>query len=233
MRVLAVGAHPDDIELLCGGTLAKYRSQGHEVFICHIANGDLGHTSIPRKKLAKIRAREAQEAGKVIGAKVIGLDISDLEIFPELKVRRMLTDVVRRARPDVVITHSPDDYMPDHVLTSELVFGATFESSVPQVKTKHKFHPTIPVIYHMDTLAGVNFLPTEYVDISDVMQEKTRMLSCHRSQLTWMSDHDRISFVDFMEITAKFRGIQCGVKYAECFMRRNAWPRIPYVRLLP
>ena len=88
-------------------------------------------------------------------------------------------------------------------------------------------------IYYMDNLGGVNFLPTEYVDISDTIELKIQALQCHESQIKWMLEHDHIDFCDFVRTCSKFRGYQCGVAYAEGFRMCMTWPRIPTKRLLP
>ena len=85
----------------------------------------------------------------------------------------------------------------------------------------------------MDNLAGVNFIPTEYVDISDQIDLKLEMLECHVSQLKWMRDHDHIDFAEFVRSCSRFRGIQCGVGYAEAFTQEYAWPKVTTKRLLP
>ena len=88
-------------------------------------------------------------------------------------------------------------------------------------------------LYYMDTLAGVNFMPTEYVDISDTMDLKLEMLECHESQMKWMRDHDHIDFAEFVKTCARFRGLQCGVTYAEAFTQCQAWPKLTTRRMLP
>lgn len=233
MSVLAITAHPDDAELLCGGTLARFAAQGHTVTICHCCNGDLGHFEIPRAELARIRAEEAEQGAAIIGATAISLPNSDLDLYPDRETRAQVADVIRQAKPDLILTHPPNDYMPDHTTVSELVFAASFCATLPQLQGNSPFHPKITPIYYMDTLAGVDFLPEEYVDVTDFFETKTRMLSAHRSQLTWMADHDRIDFVEFMQAHTRFRGLQSGVKYAEGFRRCATWPRQPTTRVLP
>lgn len=234
MRILAVGANPDDIELLCGGTLAKYAKQGNKIVMCHVANGDLGHFHIPREKLAKIREKEAENAGKLIKAeKVINMNFHDLDIYVDRESIMRFVDMIREAKPDIIITHAPNDYMSDHTATSKLVIDASFAATVPQLKTKHQYHPKITPIYYMDTVAGVDFLPTEYVDITDVIETKKKMLLAHKSQITWMKEHDKIDFIEFMLTSAKFRGLQANVKYAEGFRKAEIWPRNITKRLLP
>lgn len=233
MRVLAVGAHPDDLELLCAGTLAKYGKQGHMVIMAHMCNGNKGHFTIPPDELASIRAEEAKRSAEIIGAEVLSGDFPDLELLINEESRRVAVDIVRRARPDIIITHSPDDYMIDHINTSRLIIEASFTATLPHFKSNFPAHNVIPPIFFMDTLAGVNFLPTEYVDITEEMEIKERMLLCHQSQYIWLRDHDHIDYVEFMKNLSRVRGIQCGVKYAEGFRQYQVWGRILPKRLLP
>ena len=235
MNVLAVGCHPDDLEIGCGGTLSKYVRQGHDVYMCHIANGNMGHAVIMPEELRRIRTIEAEQAGKVIGClDVINLDVPDLEVNSYNKdIIKALIDLVRKVKPDVVITHSPDDYMKDHGEVSKLVFDASFSSSIPHFTTDNPRYAFIPPLYYMDTLAGINFLPTEYVDITDEIEIKLKALNCHESQVKWMLEHDRIDFLDFVRTVSKFRGLQCNVQYAEGYRKCETWPRQNTKRLLP
>jgi len=234
MNVLAVGCHPDDLEIGCGGTLAKYARNNHKAFMCLIANGDAGHKIIEPKELAGIRRRESEAAAKVLGAELFMLGVSDLQVsnYNEETVDK-LTDVIRFTKPDIVITHNPQDYMRDHMQTSELAFNASFNASVTHRKTAYGVFDAIPPVYYMDTLAGMGFIPTEYVDISDVLDIKLKALACHESQIRWMKDHDKIDFLDFVATCSKYRGLQCGVAAAEGFRPCVNWPRMTAKRLLP
>ncbi|HON72839.1 MAG TPA: PIG-L family deacetylase [bacterium] len=233
MRILAVGAHPDDLELLCAGTLIKYSKEGHTVVMAHMCNGNKGHFTIPPEELASIRAEEAKKSAEIIGAEIIQGEYPDLELGIDENSKRTAVDVIRRARPDVIITHSPDDYMVDHINTSRLIVEASFIATLPHYKSDYPAHNVIPPVFFIDTLAGVNFIPTEYVDITDEIEIKEKMLLCHQSQYIWLRDHDHIDYVDFMKSLSKFRGIQCGVKYAEGFKQYQVWGRIVPRRLLP
>ena len=235
MNVLAVGCHPDDLEIGCGGTLAKYAKQGHQVVMCHVANGNMGHAVIMPDELRSIRIQEAKAAGLKLGAiEVLTLDIPDLAVDSRDKaVIAKMIDVIRCVKPDLIITHGPEDYMKDHVEVSHLVFDASFSSSVPHRETEYASYPKVAPLYYMDTLAGVGFLPMEYVNISDEIDEKLTALNVHQSQIKWMLEHDGIDFLDFVRTVSKFRGLQCGAKYAEGFRHCETWPRIQTGRLLP
>jgi len=233
MRILAVGAHPDDIEILCAGTLAKYASQGHDIIMCHACVGDKGHFHIPNDELAKIRRKEAQLSASRIGAESITIGLPDCEVFNDRATLALFIDMIRMTRPDVIITHSPNDYMPDHCVVSQLVYDASFHASLPNWKTEHTYHDKVPPIFYMDCVAGVDFQPGEYVDITEFIEKKKEMMMCHQSQVVWLKEHDNLDVIEFIEDCAKFRGWQCGVRYAEAFRIVDRWPRLKTERLLP
>ena len=162
MRILAVGCHPDDVEIACSGTLAKFVKRGDTVIVCHASSGNLGHVIIPPDELTKIRAEEAKKAGRLAGIEVIHGGFDDLEIYDNNKeARDKMVDIIRYADPDLIITHDPNDYMPDHTAVSRLVFDASFTATLPNYPTKVKKVAELVPIYYMDTLAGVIFNPTE------------------------------------------------------------------------
>lgn len=232
MNVLAVGCHPDDIEISCCGTLAKCVKRGDKVTVCHVANGNMGHEIIEPDELRLIRAQEAKKAGSLAGIEVVTLDIGDL--LPngcDIEQRDKLVALIKEVQPDFIITHSPTDYMPDHLAVSKMVFDASFAASCPHYGAPGK--AAVVPIFYMDNLAGMNFNPTEYVDISDEIDLKIEMLECHESQLKWMKDHDHIDFAEFVRTCSRFRGIQCGVQYAEAFTQELVWPKVVTKRLLP
>lgn len=234
MRVLAVGAHPDDLEMLAGGTLARYVADGHDVTMCHIANGDLGSVDHPRDQLAAVRADEAKAAAVLAGARYDSVGVSDAEIdATSTEQRRLMVDVIREARPDVVLTHAPNDYHSDHNEASKLVFDTTFLATVPLVRSDHPHVSAVPALIYMDTVAGLDFEPTEFVDITDWMDTKAAMLGEHRSQIEWLGDHSGVDLVEDARTVARFRGMQCGVTYAEAFRPCTVFLRATTRRLLP
>ncbi len=241
MNVLAIGCHPDDVECCCAGTLAKCVQRGDKVIVAHVSSGNLGHVVIPPDELRVIRANEAKKAGSLAGIEVISVGFDDLEIYDNNKAARdKIVDVIRYANPDVIITHNPDDYMPDHTAVSRLVFDASFTATLPNytdyphVFSRPDGEPAKLVpIYYMDTIAGVNFIPTEYVDISDTIDLKMEMLECHASQLVWMRDHDGIDFADMIKTCSRYRGYQCGADYAEGFRMCQVYLKGTTKRLLP
>ncbi len=233
MRVMAVGAHPDDIEFLCAGTLAKYTQRGDKVFNVVCTNGNMGHMIIPPEELGQIRTQEAANAAQTVGAEFKMLGKPDEWLFHDQRTRLMVIDAIRWANPDVIITHSPEDYHPDHRNCSELVFAASFLATVPHIETEHPAQEHVAALVYMDTVAGTNFIPEVYVDITETLEQKRAALLCHESQVKWLMDHDNMDVGEFIEVGARSRGLQCGVKYAEGFQIAKLWPRLKTERLLP
>lgn len=241
MNVLAIGCHPDDVEIACAGTLAKCVKRGDKVIVCHVSTGNLGHVIIPPDELTLIRAEEARKAGSLAGIEVISAGFNDLEIYDGNKeARDKIVDVIRYANPDFIITHNPNDYMPDHTAVAKLVFDASFTATLPNYTDyPHKFSKEdgepakLVPIYYMDTLAGVDFNPTEYVDVSEEIDLKIKMLCCHESQVVWMRDHDGIDFADMVRTCSRYRGYQCGADYAEGFRQCQVYLKGTTKRLLP
>ena len=113
--------------------------------------------------------------------------------------KRLVVELVREARPDVIITHAPDDYMGDHNEISKLVFECSFYATFANLETERPRHDRVTPIYYMDTdrRASVS-CPTEYVDVSDVIDTKASMLEAHETQLDWLRDHDGVDIVEEM-----------------------------------
>ena len=147
MRVLAVGCHPDDLEIACAGTLRKYVKRGDEVYVCHVANGNKGHRVIPPDELRVMRHGEAERAAAVEGAKkVFDLDIGDLCVdSSDMNLKVAMIRVIKEVAPDVIITHSPNDYMVDHTEVSKLVFDASFGASISYVAEQHSSCSHTPI----------------------------------------------------------------------------------------
>jgi N-acetylglucosamine malate deacetylase 1 len=234
MRVLAVGAHPDDLEILCGGTLVRFGQEGHEVVMCNATLGNRGSFEHTSEEIAAIRLREARRAADLAGAEHMTLGLTDGEVnASDRDQRTALVDLVREVRPDLILTHATNDYMSDHNETSRLVFDCSFHATLPLLETSKPNYGTVAPIYFFDTVMGLGFHPTEYVDVTSTIETKVAMLEAHESQLTWLRDHDGIDVVEQMRVATRFRGLQCGVTYAEGFMPCLTWLRGTTRRLLP
>jgi N-acetylglucosamine malate deacetylase 1 len=233
MRVLAIGAHPDDIELQCYGTLALYALQGHEVFLAVSTNGDKGNFDVEPKELSAIREAEFRESCALIGATPIWMGYEDELLVNDLETRLTYVDMIRSVNPDLVITHGPNDYHPDHRYTHQLVWDALPLAGVGNVKTKHPATDRQVTLYFMDNLGGIDFQPTELVDITETIETKKTALGKHSSQIRIFKDLLDVDLFDVVETAGKFRGYQAGCKYAEGFTKVEAWYRGLSKRLLP
>ncbi|MCX6426849.1 MAG: PIG-L family deacetylase [Actinomycetes bacterium] len=234
MRVLAVAAHPDDVEWLCGGTLALCAERGDEVFIAIATNGNVGtgDPTITREQIAHTRHEEAKASAAIIGATVIWMDFDDEWLFDNRETRERFIDAIREARPDIMFVLNENDYHPDHRLAGSIAIDCRIPVSVPLVKTKFPETP-IPTVFVMDTIIGNGFDPEFFVDVTSVMETKKAMLSSHVSQVAWIDHVFGTEFTENMFIHARFRGIQAGYKYAEGFKLLHTWPHTGDMRLLP
>jgi LmbE family N-acetylglucosaminyl deacetylase len=233
MRVLAVGAHPDDLEILCAGTLAKYAQQGHQVTMAISTNGEVGSSTLSKEEIAEIRKAEASASAAVIGADFIWMGLPDEFVFSAAETRLYFLNTIRKVQPDVILTHAPHDYHPDHRTTGQIIWDTRVMTTVPNIKTEAPVCKTIPEIYYFDTIAGIDFTPEYYVDITRTFELKKAMLACHKSQAAWLQDQYEMSYLQFIEYTGRYRGLQCGARYAECFQVSPTWPKRSRATLLP
>ena len=234
MNVLAISCHPDDMEINCAGTLLRCKRRGDSVTVCHVANGNMGHVVIGPEELGPIRIGEARRSGNIAGFKTITCDVGDLLVNSADKAQHdMLVKVIREADPDFIITHAPDDYMGDHVEVSKLVFAASFSATVPHYEPELGPACKVTPIFYMENSGALGPQPTEYVDITEEIDAKLQMLACHESQVKWLMDHDGNDVLETTRQFTRFRGIQCGVKYAEAFRQCLTDHRIVAKRLLP
>ena len=233
-HVLAVGAHPDDIEISCAGTLARYVDGGTKVTILTLSNGDKGTYNLPTEEIVTIREEECRASAEVIGAEWIGFGISDGTIIWGVELHVKMIRLIQQIDPDLIITHSPNDYMSDHLETSKAVTHASFYAVCPQFCAVGGTPASgvVPVFF-MDNLCGVGFLPGEYVDITDTLETKLAMYEKHVSQHTYLAQRQNQDFFEVIRTSARYRGFQCGVTYAEGFCRYEVSPRLSCARLLP
>lgn len=234
MNILAFGSHPDDIEFLCGGTLLKYKKQGHQIFIALTTSGNIGSNVIEgREEIAKIREQEQLEAAKYYDAQVKFLRYNDEGLVDSEQLRRDVINAIRWANPDVVFTNPPCDNSTDHNVTGTVVGRVMLSlvgKNVPaDVKPMNKF----PSLFYWDTGAGVNFNPEVYVDVTEEYDEKIKALLCHKSQIAWMSEYEDQEFTDSCRILSEFRGLQAGYTHAEAFSAFRLHGVMPNFSLLP
>ncbi|NBD22279.1 PIG-L deacetylase family protein [Paenibacillus glycinis] len=235
MNVLAICAHPDDAEIWCGGTLAKYVKRGDKVTIAIATNGEVGSATHTKAEIAEIRRNESVAAARVIGAELLWLGYRDEFLFDSEETRLAFIEAMRASHADVVLTHWPDDlYNPDHTIAGRIANDVAIMTTVPNITTASPPLAKIPIVYFMESVAGLGFQPEEYVDITETFEAKKDMLARHQSQIgDWLQDQYGSNAMEMIEVTSRFRGIQCGVRYAEGFIRAKAYPRNIAGSLLP
>jgi len=226
-RLLVVMAHPDDTEFLVGGALFHLKDLGWELGIVTMTAGDCGSATMGREEIARTRFAEAQAAAAYLGASYACVGMMDLEVRYSVENSRRVVDAMRRFDPDVVITHSPVDYMPDHEEASRLAWGAAFALAVPNYETRQNPPAprarATPALYYADALEGKDpmgrrIYPQFYVDIGKQLPRKREMLSRHASQREWLHSHHGIDeYLERMTTWAAGYGSECGFAYAEGF----------------
>ncbi|WP_158633559.1 PIG-L deacetylase family protein [Tautonia sociabilis] len=231
-RVLAIAAHPDDIELLCAGTLARFLELGSSVHLAVVSKGDRGGPSGPDPSLADRRRAEAEAAAALLGAPIDFLGFGDSEVFDTPEARSRFVSVIRKARPELILTHAPEDYHIDHVRVGELATMASWFAASGGHMGEHPPLARPPAVVYMDTIAASNFEPSHYVDISEQIDLKRRMLACHASQ-TGRDDGGIHALQELAETQARLRGFQAGVRFAEAFRPAPLWGRRRAGPLLP
>jgi LmbE family N-acetylglucosaminyl deacetylase len=185
VRIICIGAHPDDCEIEFGGTAAKFAAVGHSVKLLSVTDGSGGHQKHSREQLAQIRRREAAEAGRRLGvASSEVLAYRDGELVPGLEPRHEIVRQIRRWRADVVLTHRPWDYHPDHRYTGQLVQDSAYLVVVPLVCPDTQPLRHNPVFLYLEDSfeTPVPFRPDIAVNIDDVWDTKLDALDAHASQ---------------------------------------------------
>ena len=193
LRILVIGAHPDDCEWLAGGTAALYTRLGHRVKFVSLTNGDAGHHEMAGAPLARRRKAEAAAAAKAVGAESLVLDHHDGTLLPTLELRNEVTQIIREYKPDLVMSHRPNDYHPDHRYTGVLVQDAAYMVVVPHLVPEVPALRKNPVfLYYEDNFQRPNpFRPDIAVALDDVIDKKIDALDSHVSQfyewLPWVA----------------------------------------------
>lgn len=229
--VLAVGAHPDDIEFLYSGTLLLLKQKGWNVHMWNLANGCVGSKTLGAEAIAARRWEEAQASARILGATIHPPLFPDLGIFYDADSLGRVTAVVRAINPSVILTHPPVDYMEDHQNTCRLVTTAGMAKGIPNYSTippwESKDGPV--AIYHAPPLGCRTSLnervnPGLFVDISTVMPQKIQMLLAHESQMDWLRETQTMSSLEDVIVAESIAmGTLSGVFHcAEAFTPRTS-----------
>ncbi len=192
-RVLAIGAHPDDIEFMMAGTLLMLARAGYELHVFVVANGSCGSATDDRDAVVRIRLAEARAAARELGARFYEPVVDDLEIRYDMTLLRQVGAVVRQARPHILLTHPVEDYMEDHMETCRLAVSAAFARGMRNFITVPETAPyeESVTLYHalpygLRDQMGRRVIPDLYVNIAPVLDSKRNALACHESQKLWL-----------------------------------------------
>lgn len=231
MRILAIAAHPDDVEIQCAGALILLKNLGHETAILTVNSGSCGSVDTDPEAIAAIRADEARRAATLIGADYFCAGIPDLESVFNNELRRKMCELVRGFGPDIIITHHPGDYMSDHEITSRLARDTTFTATIRNYITgalpPSRILDHIPYLYYCLPIEGCDhfgagIMPHFVVNIGGVVDRKAEMLCCHASQREWLQkQHGIDEYVEFMKREAKRMGALGGFEYGEGFIQHR------------
>ena len=261
MNILAVAAHPDDVEFMCAGTLLKYRAQGHRIYLALVTSGNTGsNIFVSKEETAAVREAEAMEAAMALDAQVRFLRFDDEGVQDTAEARRAVLTAIRWANPDIIFTNPQWDGSTDHAHVGKLVAdclmivgGKLHPADLPPID-KH------PALFYWDTAAGLTAAvkpyagfgydpqgatawrdgvytndfqePEAYVDVTEVMETKLNMLRKHHSQFAWM-DTFQTDLAESCQVLARMRGIQMGCRYAEAFTGHRLQGYLADYRLLP
>lgn len=227
--VLAIFAHPDDIEFVAAGTLLRLKGLGWSIHYMNVANGCCGSLVTDREETARIRLLESQKSAALLGAKFYPPICDDLDVFYNRENLAKVAAVVRQAKPSMVLTHARSDYMEDHMETCRLAVSAAFSHSIPNYKTdpETEIYEHDVAIYHAQphgnkTPEGNTVIPERYVVIDEVLEQKLAMLGCHQSQQGWLESTQKMNsylqtMLDLTGEVAKL--VRADAQYAEGWTR--------------
>ena len=230
---MSLGAHPDDAEFFCAGTLALLHRKGWDIHVATMTPGDCGTVQYSRQEISRIRRAEATKAAGILNGTYHCLECDDIFILYDRPTLLKAIELMRKVKPAIVFTTSPSDYMVDHEMASKIAQTACFACGVVNIETPgaEPFEP-IPHLYYMDPAEekdkfGTKIKADIIVDITNVMSIKEKMLCCHESQRHWlMTHHGMDEYVNMMKESGEKRGWEINSAFAEGFRQHlgHAYP---------
>ncbi|MEI6680471.1 MAG: PIG-L family deacetylase [Mariniphaga sp.] len=221
--VLGLFAHPDDAELMCVGTLSLLKKAGWTIHIATMTPGDKGSADLTREEISIIRKAEGAKAAALLGGTYHCLECDDVYIMYDRETINKATALLRKVRPTIVLTASPNDYMIDHEMTSLVAQTACFTSGIKNMEVTEEPYEVVPYLYYVDPLEGkdkfgIPVQPTIYVDITTEIGIKEETLACHASQREWLRKHHKMDqYIVAMKQFAEKRGKEINTGYGEGF----------------
>ena len=222
-RVFAVAAHPDDIEFVMSGTMMLLKDAGYELHYMNVANGCCGSTQYDAETTARVRREEAMNAANFLGATFHESLTNDLEIFYDKSLLQKMASIMREVQPEIVLTHSPQDYMEDHMNAARLAVTGAFSRGMPNFPASPPQAPSNqPVaIYHAQPHGNRDALrepvrPNLVVDVTTKIAGKVQMLALHKSQKEWLDESQGMdSYTESMKELCAEIGQFAGCAYGE------------------
>ena len=228
LNALAIGAHPDDIEFMMAGTLLMLAKAGYSPHVFVVASGSCGSATDDHDTVVRTRLAEAKAAAEALGAQFYCPITDDLEVLYTLPLLRKVASVIRQAKPDIILTHSPDEYMEDHSNTCRLAVTAAFsrgmrnfvtDPDLPPISGNLTLYHALP--YGLCDPFGEPVNPGMYVNITDVLEQKRTALACHESQKAWLDESQGLdSYLQAMEDMSREVG-----EWSERFQYAEGWRR--------
>lgn len=230
--VLAISAHPDDIEFLMAGTMLRLGERGWDLHYINLCDGSRGSTTMNRQECAATRLAEAKDSCKLLNATFYPPIFPDMEAAYTPGNLKKVAAVVRMAKPTILLTHSPSDYMEDHEISCRLAVSAAFSHGMPNLESD----PPVDVfmdpvtVYHAQPIGNVTPLgepvtPQFYVDETSVIDKKVESLACHASQKRWLDESQgQDSYLETLRDMSRQVGAMSGkFEYAEGWRRHSHW----------
>ncbi|MFX0080425.1 MAG: bacillithiol biosynthesis deacetylase BshB1 [Candidatus Hodarchaeota archaeon] len=213
LDILVIGAHPDDAEIGCGGTIAHYKKRGKKIGLLDLSNGEPTPFGTVEKRLA-----EAKAASEILNLDIrITLDMTNRYIENTIENRKKVSEVIRKYKPNILITHPSDDWHPDHIVCHQLVNAAKFQARLTKTESRYpEYSPKFVFYFDHSHLKDSNRKLDFLIDISDSIEEKVNSIRAYKSQFVDNKKYLRI--FDYIRERAGYLGYQIGVKYAEGFI---------------
>lgn len=219
--VLALGAHPDDVDAFCGGTLAALVARGVPVHVAVATGGEGGVPGASAEDARAVRLDEARRASEIVGAASFHwLGMVDQQAAATFDGRARLADLIRRLGANLLITHAPCDYHADHRAVQELVLAMRIAACAATVGSEPPLR-SAPDLAYMDTAEGIGFEPHVWIDVSATIETKRDMLRSHESQALLGGETEMLPLIESL---TRLRGDQRGCRYAEAFRGCGTWP---------
>ncbi|MFX1326448.1 MAG: bacillithiol biosynthesis deacetylase BshB1 [Promethearchaeota archaeon] len=213
LDILVIGAHPDDAEIGCGGTIAHYKKRGKKVGVLDLSDGE----PTPFGSV-EIRMKELKVASEILQLDVrVTLDMTNRYIENSIENRKKVSDVIRKHKPSIIITHPSNDWHPDHIACHQIVNAAKFQAKLTKTESQYpEYSPKYLLYFDHSHLKDINRKLDFLIDISDSLEDKLNALKAYKSQFIDNKKHLRI--FDYIRERAGYLGYQIGVKYAEGFI---------------